>query len=154
MIMGYVESLRSKIGHCPLILIGSNIILTDRSGRILMQQRDTGSWGLPGGQMEYGESLEQTAIRELYEETGLVVAPDCLVQMHTFSGGSYEFLLSNGDQISAVTTLFYAEEYEGELRINSHETRALEFFDPLGLPEDTEPEYQTYIKYYLDSILK
>lgn len=57
--------------------------------------------------MEYGESLEQAAAREVYEETGLRISESSLVQLHTFSGNDYEFTLPNGDQISAVTTLFY-----------------------------------------------
>lgn len=34
-----------------------------------------GQWALPGGHLEYGENFEQTASREILEETGLVIPP-------------------------------------------------------------------------------
>jgi 8-oxo-dGTP pyrophosphatase MutT (NUDIX family) len=50
----------------------------------LLQHRKDGNWGLPGGLMERGESLEETAIREVYEETGLTLK--CLTLLELFSG--------------------------------------------------------------------
>lgn len=46
-----------------------------RNGKFLMGQRrgahGSGSWSVPGGHLEFGETPEQTAIREVKEETGL-----------------------------------------------------------------------------------
>jgi len=58
------------------------VVLQDRGGRILLFRARLASrspqdwWELPGGGIEPGESYQQTAVRELAEETGLVVNPD------------------------------------------------------------------------------
>jgi 8-oxo-dGTP pyrophosphatase MutT (NUDIX family) len=58
------------------------VVLRDRGGRILLFRARLASrspqdwWELPGGGIEPGESYQQTAVRELAEETGLVVSPD------------------------------------------------------------------------------
>ena len=48
-----------------------------REGKVVLLRRrgshGSGTWGLPGGHQEWGESPEQTAVREVAEETGLVV---------------------------------------------------------------------------------
>jgi len=60
----------------PVIGVGALII---RRGRILMSQRgkqpQKGSWSLPGGAVEIGESLDAAVRREVREETGLEVKP-------------------------------------------------------------------------------
>lgn len=57
------------------IVVTGGAIIRDHAGRILLQQRsDYGDWGLPGGGMEPGESIEETMIREVKEETGLDVS--------------------------------------------------------------------------------
>jgi len=61
--------------------MSAGVLLVDRAGRILMQLRDDdpaimfpGHWGLIGGASQAGETPEQTARREVHEETGLTLA--------------------------------------------------------------------------------
>ena len=60
----------------PILAAGA--LVTDEHGRVLLVLRgrppQRGRWSLPGGSVEAGESLEQTAAREVFEETGLRVA--------------------------------------------------------------------------------
>ena len=71
--MGYIMDLRAFVGHRPLIQVGSSVILEDGQGRVLLQRRsDDHCWDCAAaGSMEPGESAEDTARRELLEETGL-----------------------------------------------------------------------------------
>ena len=55
----------------PVILVAAGVALLNEAEEILLLQRPEGEWCLPGGHMEVGESLEETATRELSEETGL-----------------------------------------------------------------------------------
>lgn len=56
-------------------------MIFDEAGRVLLvkENYDRRRWSLPGGAREDGETLEQTAIRETLEETGLVVSVDHLI---------------------------------------------------------------------------
>lgn len=70
--MDYIGELRKLIGTRPIIMVGANVILINAQGDILLHhRRDRDWWGLPGGAMELGESLEENAKREVYEEVGL-----------------------------------------------------------------------------------
>jgi len=54
---------------------GTSIIPILPDGRIvLIQRRDNGKWGLPGGMVNWGEDITTTIQRELEEETGLQVS--------------------------------------------------------------------------------
>jgi mutator protein MutT len=54
--------------------IGVNAIVFNQAKQVLLEQRsDDGTWGLPGGWSDMGESPQQCVIREVKEETGLEV---------------------------------------------------------------------------------
>ncbi len=63
----------------PIVGIGIVVIKDDH---VLLCQRgkppNLGSWTLPGGAQDVGETCEQAARRELLEECGLVVGPTCI----------------------------------------------------------------------------
>lgn len=145
--MNYVKDIRKKIGHDPLILIGSNVIV-ESEGKILLQKRPNGNWGLPGGLMELGETLEYTAEREVFEETNLKITDLELINL--YSGSEYFFTLDNKDQINVVTAVYYTNQFEGSMNGNNEETLELKFIDPKNLPATTEEEYVTYITDFIN----
>lgn len=52
-------------------VVGVTVIALDASGRVLLIRRaDTGGWAMPGGTLEWGETLTSTVHRELAEEAG------------------------------------------------------------------------------------
>jgi ADP-ribose pyrophosphatase YjhB (NUDIX family) len=59
-------------------------IVPDSNDRILLIRRsDNGRWALPGGQMEFGEYIAESVVREVAEETGLVVEVVRLLGIYT-----------------------------------------------------------------------
>lgn len=66
----YFQSAIGLILHHPVT--GASVIPIMPDGRIvLIQRRDTGQWGLPGGMVDWREDIPSTIKRELLEETGL-----------------------------------------------------------------------------------
>ncbi|MCQ2010033.1 MAG: NUDIX domain-containing protein [Sporolactobacillus sp.] len=133
--MGYIENLRSKIGHEPIILVGAVAIIHDHRGAVLLQKRKypEGSWGLPGGLMELGETAEETASREIREETGLMVHGLHLFQV--YSGVKTPAVAENGDQYYPVTIAYEADMFEGDWRIDKTESERFEFRTQKDLPD-------------------
>ncbi|MBD5144925.1 MAG: NUDIX hydrolase [Ruminococcus sp.] len=139
--MSYISELRKYIGHQPIINIGATIIVLNDKNEILLNLRsDTDTWGIIGGGMELGESLEETAARELWEEAGLKAERFELLDV--LSGGELFFRYPNGDETYTVIVLYKAVDVSGELRINDDESRRLQFFPLNALPElESRAEY-------------
>ena len=77
----------------PLLLVAA-VALIDADNRVLIAQRPQGKplaglWEFPGGKVEAGERPEDTLIRELAEELGIVVREPCLAPL-TFASHSYD----------------------------------------------------------------
>jgi 8-oxo-dGTP pyrophosphatase MutT (NUDIX family) len=101
-------------------------IIEDEEGRILLQQRqEDGLWSLPGGAMELGESITQTLLREVKEETGLDVLPEYLVGI--YSDPRHVIALDHGEVRQQFSLCFACRIIGGSLQISS-ESRDLRFF--------------------------
>ncbi|GAA0371106.1 NUDIX hydrolase [Bacillus horti] len=134
--MGYVEALRKLVGHRPLIFVGAVVIIVDEQGRLLLQQRRVpyGKWGLPGGLMELGESTEETARREVFEETNLKVGKLHLINV--YSGANQFIKAENGDEFYVVTIAYYTNEVHGELIADKEEAIQFRYVTPEEIPDD------------------
>lgn len=129
----YIQEMRKLVGTQALMVIGSMVALFNEKGEILLQQRaDIDKWGFPGGVMEYGESLEETALRELYEETGLRARDLRFIEI--LSGEKECHQYPNGDEIFGVTAVYTTSTASGELSINDGESINIEFFPLNNLP--------------------
>ncbi len=76
------------------MFIGTNGIVVDNKGHVLLMRRDdTRTWALPGGALEPGELPTDGAAREVREETGIQVVPARLVGLYFWSYRSDDFLV-------------------------------------------------------------
>ncbi|WP_312097301.1 NUDIX hydrolase [Niallia sp.] len=57
-------------------------LIRNRDTQILMVKNHEGHWSFPGGKVETGESLEEAVIREVEEETGLIIKPGKIVAIN------------------------------------------------------------------------
>ena len=99
------------------LIIVAACALLDADGRVLIAERPPGKamaglWEFPGGKVEDGETPEQTLIRELQEELGIVVREACLAPL-TFASHAYaEFHL--------LMPLYVCRRWEGTVTARHH----------------------------------
>lgn len=149
--MGYIMDLRKLVGSRPLIAPGACVILLNEEKQILLQLRkDNHCWGLAGGSMEPGESLEQVAKRELFEETGLIA--NKLELFNIFSGEKFYYKYPNGHEVFDVATVYICDDFEGTLKPDSNEVQELAFFDVYKLPTNIHPQDIPILEDYIKKI--
>ena len=129
----YLTWLRSYVGHAAIINNGAALIITNENDEVLLQKRykDKDIWGIIGGSMDYGESLEETAMREAREEI------ECDIQIEYLIGVYSKFFIEcpNEDKVQAVTALFKAKIIRGIPKLNEEETFGLSYFPKNQLPQ-------------------
>jgi ADP-ribose pyrophosphatase YjhB (NUDIX family) len=74
------------------LVVGSSAIVVDHRNQILLQRRtDSGNWALPGGAMDIGETLAESVIREVKEETGFDVRIERIVGIYSDPGHVFAY---------------------------------------------------------------
>lgn len=124
----YIMDLRKIVGHRTLIQCAGSVIIVDDKGRILLGQRtDNHLWGYAGGSVEIDEKVEDTAKRELFEETGLYA--DSMEFFMVNSGPEVHYVYPNGDEVSNIEIIYICRNYHGTLKRQEEEISDLRFFD-------------------------
>lgn len=145
--MSYISNMRKYIGHQPMLSAGATVVVIKDNKILLNLRSDTNTWGISGGAIELGESLEETATRELKEETNL----DCnsFTLLNVFSGKDFYFKYPNGDELYSVVALYFANDVSGELKITDGESFKLEYFS-----KDNLPNLESRAKVILDWLIE
>jgi ADP-ribose pyrophosphatase YjhB (NUDIX family) len=118
-----------RIGKLGKLVCGCSATIFDatRQKVLLTRRTDNGRWCLPGGRMESGESVAETCIREILEETGLEVRIIRLLGVYSSPHRLVEYADGNRYQIVALN--FEAEAIGGTLS-TSDETTDFGYFTP------------------------
>jgi ADP-ribose pyrophosphatase YjhB (NUDIX family) len=119
------------------------------SALLLMQRSDNGSWGLPGGYVEPGESVAQAVAREVLEETGVRIEPGRLVGVYS-DPARQVIAYRDGQRVQSVNLCFEARALGAEQPTTPEETLATGYFPPDSLPEPFVPIHAIRIRDALD----
>jgi 8-oxo-dGTP pyrophosphatase MutT (NUDIX family) len=142
----YILRLRKIVGSQLLLNPGGRAIVQDHAQRILLHKRsDFGFWDLPGGGAEEGESAEQCVIREVHEETGLVVEKFEAIGFASCPERE-RVVYPNGDIIQGFALILHITQWSGSLQTSSEST-SLEFFAIDRLPEMRQNIHLTIDKF-------
>ena len=140
----YIKSMRKHIGHKRLMIVGASVCVHKNCKLLLQKRKDNGCWGYPGGCVELGETILETAKRELHEETGLTA--HSLELLDVFSGEYLFYTYPNGDMVSVVDIVYLCEDFSGDMIMQTEETSDLQWFGLDELPENISPPVMPPLK--------
>ena len=114
-----------------LLFVGARGVVIDDQNRLLLIQRsDNHRWAIPAGAMELGESIEECAIRETFEETGLRATSLTPFAFYT----RYTYTNEYGHTYQQILMSFRIYSWEGELVRQTEESIDAAFFPLDALP--------------------
>jgi 8-oxo-dGTP diphosphatase len=137
------------------VRVGAGVIVLNDKGQFIMGKRKgshgSGKWHIPGGHLEFKETLEECAKREVFEETGLIID-----NIKPLSFGNHIF---EKDDKHYISIYLIGMITGGQLELREpHKCKEWQWFDnwnnlpkPLFCPYDKDVKTE-YIKEYLESI--
>jgi len=117
-----------RIGEQGSIRLGCSAVIFDETRQkvLLTQRADNGLWCLPSGGVDPGESVEETVMREVFEETGLDIRVVRLTGV--YSDPNIMVMYQDGNKVQIVALNFEGEIIGGQM-ILSDETTDIGYFD-------------------------
>jgi 8-oxo-dGTP pyrophosphatase MutT (NUDIX family) len=124
---GYLQQLRQKVGHDLLVLPSAAVAIHDERMRLLLcLHNDKNIWVTPGGLVEPGEEPADAAVRETWEETGLLVEIEGIFGV--YGGRDLVIDYPNGDRAAYVGTIFRGRIVGGNPRPDGEEILDVRYF--------------------------
>jgi ADP-ribose pyrophosphatase YjhB (NUDIX family) len=132
------------------IVPSANVIVVNDQDEILMIRRtDNDNWAVPGGGMDPGESITDTAVRETREETGITCEVTGLVGIYT-NPRHVILYTSNNEVRQEFSIVFTARPTSGELKPSS-ESSEPQWVSPSAVPSlQMHASMRQRIQHYLD----
>lgn len=143
-----MASLEEEVGKRPRVGLAAVAI---REGRILLGKRrgiiGDATWAPPGGHLEYEESVEECASRELLEETGLIAK--------TMLRGPYTNNLIAPKKQHYITLFVLISEFEGEVECREpQKCLGWEWFSLDALPTPLITSFNSFIQEHPSFLLQ
>ncbi len=130
------------------IVPAATAIVVDDQDAILLQRRaDNDLWALPGGTMDVGETLRQTIIREVREETGLDIEPTGIVGI--YSDPAHVIAYDNGEVRQEFSICFRTRLLGGQLGHDAESTDVRWFARDALTDLPMHPTMRLRIEHYL-----
>jgi len=118
-----------------------DIIIETKQGIVLIKRKNPPyGWAIPGGFVDYGESLEEAAIREAKEETGLDI--QLIRQFHTYSAPDRD------PRFHTITTVYIAKATGRP--IASDDAKEAGIFNKDNLPDNLAFDHKEILKDYFE----
>jgi len=115
------------------IVVAVTAFIQDAAGRLLMIRRtDNDLYAVPGGAQEVGETIAQTVVREVREETGITVDVTGLIGV--YSDPAHVIAFSDGEVRQEFSLCFRARPIEGKPRTSS-ESKEVLWVEPARLAD-------------------
>ena len=128
----YYSKLRERIGNSLLLMPGVAAIIRNPEGELLLQKKSDGTWSLPAGAIEPGETPEEALEREVKEETGYTVRDLQLVG--TFGGLEFRYIYPNGHEVENIVLLYLCSCDDMVALPTDEETQLLQYFPEQSFP--------------------
>jgi len=132
---------QSTIDRKESVRLGVAVALINLKGHLLLERRsDVGWWGVTGGRLDAGETPVECGLREIYEETGLRLAPDQLTLFNVYGDPLDSRVLQYPDCRAHLVDVVYFSiiQCPAQLRL-SDESLELKFFSAFDLPNMLVP---------------
>ena|SRR2546423_9118591 len=130
----YIAQLRKHVGTGLLWLPSVSAVVVNDAGDVLLGKRaDNGHWALISGVADPGEQPADAVVREVLEETGVVVVPERIASVR-----AHPMHYPNGDECEYMNVAFRCRPVGGTARVNDDESLAVQWFPSDVLPTLSE----------------